>query len=220
MILITIHELGHFLTAIFFKFDIDKIYFYPYGGISKFNLQLNVLLYQELLVLVMGPIFQLLAFFLLLHINYFSHYTNLIYSINYSILLFNFLPIYPLDGGKLLNIIFNYKFNFQTSLKLIIIISYITVILIFIYFLNSSFTLNTIFMISFLLYKITEENKKRKYYYDKFLLERYLNNYKFKKRKQINSVSDFYRDKSHIIKGKDGYHTEKEILLKKFTRKC
>lgn len=219
MILITIHELGHFLTALFFKFDIDKIYFYPYGGISKFNLRLNVALWQEFVVLIMGPLFQLGACYLLLRIPYFFHYQDLIYSINSSILVFNFLPVYPLDGGKLLNILFNYKFNFRVSFDLVIFISYLVVVFLFFYFLKTSFSLNVIFMIAFLLYKIREERIRKRVYYDKFLLERYLYHFRFRKRKSVSSINDFYRDTSHVILDGDRYRTEKEILCKKFDRK-
>ncbi len=199
-----------------FKFEIDKIYFYPYGGISKFNLQMNVSLNKELVVLIMGPLFQMIAFLVLINISYFNKYKLLIYSINFSILFFNLLPIYPLDGGKLLNIIFNYKLNFKRSLKLVIYISYLTVVLLFLYYFKTSVSLNVIFMLIFLLYKIISENKNINNYYNKFLLERYLNNYYFKKRKKILSINDLYRDCSHIIKNNNHYYTEKEILRKKF----
>lgn len=215
-ILILIHELGHFLTAKYYHFDIDKIYIYPYGGISKFNLKMNVSLQKELMVLLMGPVFQMITYYCLLKIPFFNSYHNLITSINASILVFNLLPIYPLDGGKLLNILLNYPFNFQKSLRIAIYISYITVICLFFYFLKTDFHFNVILMISFLLYKIREEWKNRKYYYDKFLLERYLNHYNYKKTKKITSIHDLYRDKNHIIKGKDRYYTEKEVLTKKF----
>lgn len=218
-ILISIHELGHFLAASYYHFDIDKIYFYPYGGISKFNLKMNVSLNNELIVLVMGPVFQMIAYIFLININFFSNYKDLITAINYSILVFNLLPIYPLDGGKLLNILFNYKFNFQFSMNMVLGISYFVVFLLFVYFLLDEFTLNVIFMLSFLIYKIKEESNKKGFYYDKFLLERYLNNYSFKRRKRISSIDGFYRDRSHLVKGKDRYYTEREVLNKKFSQK-
>ena len=39
--LIIIHELGHFIFAKKMNVEVDKIYIYPLGGISKFNLELN-----------------------------------------------------------------------------------------------------------------------------------------------------------------------------------
>ncbi len=217
--LISIHEIGHFLTAKYFGFDIDKIYFYPYGGISKFHLKMNVSLNKELIILIMGPLFQFLAYFILMNFNFLIHDRLLITSIHYSILVFNLLPIYPLDGGKLLNILLNYKFSFKFSLRGVILFSYFMVFLLFFYFLKKEFTLNIFLMLSFLIYKIREEDGKRNYYYEKFLLERYLYHYNFKKRQKISSLNHLYRDRIHVIKGKDRYYTEKEALHKKFSRK-
>jgi len=218
-ILIFIHEMGHFLTAKFYNFEIDKIYFYPCGGISKFNLKMNVSLNKELIVLMMGPIFQFMAYIFLKNISFFASYKEMLTGINYSILFFNLLPIYPLDGGKLLNILFNYKFNFQISMKMALGISYLVVLGLFFYFFKSEFSLNIVLMLSFLLYKIRDEGKRRRFYYDKFLLERYLSNYNFKRRKEVSSIEGLYRDRIHLIKGKDRYYTERELLDRKFSRR-
>ena len=51
-----------------------------------------------------------------------------------------------------------------------------------------------------------------KYYYSKFLLERYLNNYSFKKKKYINSIDKFYRDREHVV----NFKGEKLVLKRYF----
>ena len=88
--LIVIHELGHFLTAKVLNLEIDKIYIYPLGGISRINMPLNISIYKELLVLIMGPLFQFLSYYILLFI--FDDY-ELITRYHLGILLFNMLPI-------------------------------------------------------------------------------------------------------------------------------
>ena len=45
---------------------IDEIYIYPLGGISKFNMDLNISIKKELLILINGPLFQYLAYLILL----------------------------------------------------------------------------------------------------------------------------------------------------------
>ncbi|MCI8547480.1 MAG: hypothetical protein HFJ38_01185 [Bacilli bacterium] len=217
--LIFIHEVGHFLMAFLFGFTIDKIYLYPYGGISKFNLEMNVDLKKELVVLFMGPIFQILGYCFIMHFSFFSSYHEMIQTIHYSILFFNFLPIYPLDGGKLINILFGYKLNFRRSFRCAIFLSYITVFLLFLYYIKTSLSLNVVFMLSFLIYKITIENRNENTYYNKFLLERHLNSCHFKRYKKIHSIDDFYRNCSHIIQVGDRFLTEKECLAKKFNTK-
>ena len=112
--LIIIHELGHFLTAKLMKVEVDKIYIYPLGGITKFNLELNSPQIVELIILIFGPIFQIIAYLLLS--NILIDYKELIKMYHYQILFFNLLPIYPLDGGKLLNIISpSFPVNVATS---------------------------------------------------------------------------------------------------------
>ena len=54
--------------------------------------------------------------------------------------------------------------------------------------------------------------KKRSFYYNRFLLERHLYDYKFSKIKNIQSISDFFRDKKHYVNFKD----EKEVLKEYF----
>ena len=211
--LIIIHELGHFLIAKFLKIDVVKIYLYPLGGIAKFNMKQNVSLVKELLILIMGPLFQIMAYLFLR--TFLSHYQEMITIYHYGILLFNLLPIFPLDGGKLVNIFLTSLFSFKISYYLSIIISYLLVVVIF--FLNiNNLNLNFLLVVCFLLFKITSEYKKINYYYQKFLLERYLNDYNFKKTKLINNGLNFYRNKKHLLKIEDKYMWEDDFLQKLF----
>ena len=167
----------------------------------------------------MGPLSQFIFYLILINIDYFNHYSNIIKVYNYTILGFNLLPIYPLDGGKFLNIIISLKKSFKKSLLITLIISYITIVLFSIYFLFKDFSLNIIIIISFLIYKVNLEWNNKKYLMDKFLLERYLYKYKFKKRKYVNNTDEFMRNRSHLIKIGDSYHTENEVLYNKFNNK-
>ena len=194
--------------------EVKEIYIYPLGGISKFNLDLNTKKYIEFLILIMGPIFQILGSLILIKIL--PSNKEIINTYNLYILGFNLLPIYPLDGGKLLKIVFDNFICFKNSFKLIINISYILVFIIFIN--NRKITINIIVMIIFLIFLITKEKNKLNYYYQKFILERYLNNYKFKKSKIINNQNNFYRDRKHIIKNNDKYYLEKEYLEKLYKK--
>lgn len=217
--LIIIHELGHFLAALFFKIEVDKIYIYPFGGVSKFNISLNESILKEFIILIMGPIFQIIFYLIIININYFNNYISLITTYNYTVLFFNLLPIYPLDGGKLLNILLSTKLSFRGSFDISIVVSYIVLLLMGIFLLCRDLSFNVVVIISFLFYKISLEKEKRNYTFYKFLLERYLNKYSFKKRKNVNNINRFMRGKYHIIKKGNKYYTEKTILNNKFNNK-
>ena len=219
-LLILIHELGHFTSALFLKWNVDKIYFYPYGGYTKFNEDINKPLKEELIILLAGPIAQIIFYYLAL-----SHFSiqdqNVFTAYHCSILIFNLLPIYPLDGGRLLNILLSFYFSYKTSYISTMIISYLVAIMLLLssFFTTYNFSFNLYLMISLIIVKLTEEYKKRKYYYNKFKLERYMKDYHFNKLKIITNIDKMMRDKRHLIKDKKKYITEKQMLIKKYNYK-
>ena len=188
---------------------IEEIYIYPLGGISKFNMDLNISIKKEFLILIMGPLFQQIAYIILLIIM--PSKKEIINIYHYSILSFNLLPIYPLDGGKLLNLIFNKFISYKNSLKLVINLSYIVLLFIFIF---TNKNINLIIMSILIIILITKEKNKIEYVYNKYLLERYLNNYNFKNSKIINNINNLYRDNNHLIYENNTYYREKEYLEK------
>ena len=103
--LIIIHELGHYITSIIFKYKVDKIIIYPYGGVTKLNTIINTNITKDLVVAVSGIIFQTLYFIIIFFLyknNIIREYTyNLFLLYHKSMLVFNLLPILPLDGGKI-----------------------------------------------------------------------------------------------------------------------
>ena len=187
-LIIIIHEFGHLLMALLFKWNIDKISIYPYGGCVKFNEKINRPLKEELLILISGPFFQILFFIIItiLYKNSILSFRNylLFKTYHYTLLLFNLLPIYPLDGGKILNVLLEYIFPYKKSNKLIIILSYLVLVFLLISYKN----INLIMMSTFLIIEITLYLKRQDYLFNKFLLERYLNDYNFKKKVKISYI--------------------------------
>lgn len=205
--LLIIHEFGHAITGVILGYKLEKIIIYPCGGITIFNLPLNIPLRNELLILIMGPITQIIGYFIL------QRYYQEIYLYHYALLIFNLLPIYPLDGGKILNTLCGYIFCYLNSFYITFIISIIFIILVFIFSIMH-FNLNFVLMIIFMLFKLFKVYQQRYYYYNRFLLERYLNKYKFKKIKVINNSNHFYRDREHII----NFKKERDYLNKMFRK--
>lgn len=208
-LLIFIHEMGHFLAASYYNWNIKKIIILPFGGITIFNELLNKSLKEEFVILILGPIFQILFYFILCILKIES---NLITSYHYALLLFNILPIIPLDGSKLLNIILNKIISFKYSHLITIYISIIAIFIVIIECIRLN-NLTLLFILIFLIIKIINEIKLHKYIFNKFLFERYNYDLKFNKIKKINGIkiNKMKKEYKHFFYN-NRYYTEKEVL--------
>ncbi len=201
--IIIIHELGHIIGGVIYKWHIDRVIIMPFGCLTIFSEYLNKPLKEEFIICILGPLFQFIYFIIFKDFkDYFNYY-------NYGLFIFNMLPIYPLDGYKIFNIILSFFIPYKKVLIITLLISFIILIL----FLR----LDLIYIVILvLLFKgIIKEYKDINNIYNKFLLERYLYDFKFKKIKIIGNVDNMYKDYRHLIKGKRLY-TEKELLTKRF----
>ena len=99
--------------------------------------------------------------------------------INYFIIVFNLIPIYPLDGAKILNVIFNKLTSFKNSILLTVIISYIFIIIMSVIFIRINKLV--IIILSFLFFEVNKLYKERKEIFNKFLLERYIRDFNMRK---------------------------------------
>lgn len=203
MMIILIHELGHILSSIYFKWNIEKIMILPFGGITIFDEKINRPLKEELIIALSGPLIQFIVF---------SNINNpLILKYHYFLLFFNLLPIVPLDGSKIFNICLNYFLPFKLSHIITIIVSFLLLSLIFV-----KFNLIILLVFIFLIFKIIDEYFNHKNIFNKFLMERYLYKFNFKRRKIVRNTNSMFRDNKHLFYIDNKYQTEDEILQKRF----
>lgn len=208
--IILFHEMGHILIGCLFKWKIERVVILPFGGITLFNEKIDKPLLEEFLIAIAGPLFQIVYLFM---------YKNNIDFFNYNItiLIFNLLPMYPLDGSRILNIIFNKVFSFKFSHILSIFVSFI-ICLLFIIFNMNKFNLLLCFIIFFIMLEIFRETSKHNHYFNKFLLEKYLYNKKYKNRKIINKIDKMKKQTTHIFKIQNNCYTEREIIRNLFDK--
>jgi Zn-dependent protease len=94
---IALHELGHALVARAKGGYIHEIILYPFGGAAKIS-KLPTRPIDEIMVAMAGPLVSLALFVLFksFEITYFLGHLNGI------LFLFNILPVFPMDGGRVL----------------------------------------------------------------------------------------------------------------------
>ena len=210
-IIILVHEFGHVLMGILFGWKIDKIIILPFGALTVFQEDLNRRIFEEFLIVIMGPIFQIVFTWILCEFGNF----NRVFDYSMAILCFNLLPIYPLDGSKLLNLLLNKIVSFKRSHALIIINSFLIILVLI---MIKSFDLLFVLIILFLILKLFQEVCDHENLFNRFLLERFLKNYHFKKNKVIHSLdmSKMKRDYNHLFYNGKRYISERENLKKRF----
>ena len=196
--------------SILFRWDIDKIVILPFGAMIKYNELINRRLLEEFLIAISGVIFQYIFFLILKDIINYKYFS----FINYFIIIFNLIPIYPLDGSKILNVIFNKITTFRNSILLTLIISYICILILSFIFFNINKL--SVLIIYILFKETTKLYNEKEAIFNKFLLERNLYEFKFKHKKTINSVMKMKKDYKHLFKINNKYVTEKYYLKNKF----
>ena len=137
MLFALIHELGHLLTGLLVGMQPEKLELMPFGVAISFkikpeeynkkNKKGNQLEIKKILVALAGPITNFIVIVIILNLNIELFKALTIIYTNFLIVIFNLLPIYPLDGGRILKGILHINIGKQKAEKYINIISKITV---------------------------------------------------------------------------------------------
>lgn len=193
------------------KWKLEKIAILPFGGLTYFNEDLNRPILEELLVCLAGPMFQVFYYLIV------SRFVDITY-IHYSLLAFNLLPIIPLDGSKLFNLIFNKVFPFRFSYILSCFVSIVFIIISLVLIIFMKWNLLLFLTLFLLIIRTLKDFRTTDYIFNRFILERYVKNISSKKIKKIKGMNlrKMFRDYRHIFIVNKNYYTEKEIIKKRF----
>jgi stage IV sporulation protein FB len=176
--IVFVHEMGHVLSAYFFSWKIKRIELLPFGGVAEMDEHGNRPLKEELIVILSGPlqhVWLVSLAYLLFSLSVISEETfHLFVMQNAAVFIFNLLPIWPLDGGKLLFLFLSFKYPFSQAHKQMIYISIGSLILLMAgYLFYQPFHLHFWVIFAFLVFSIIIEWRQRHYVFMRFLLERY-----------------------------------------------
>ena len=136
-------------------------------------------------------------------------YLEFAFRYNLLIVVFNLLPIWPLDGGKLLNIAFNKYSPFKQAYQFTLLFSFASIFIFILIMVQwEQALLNSFVLFTFLFWENRLEWKRRLYVYQRFLLARMNQRVKRKKmsplafssQMELKAVFDhFYFNRFHPI---------------------
>lgn len=140
MIFAIIHELGHLLAGLLMGMKPEKVEIMPFGVSISFKIKVkeynkrikkgNLLEIKKIIVALAGPITNFIIILITYNLNIDLLKSILIIYTNFLIMIFNLVPIYPLDGGRILKGILYIFLGKRKSEKYVNTISKITVIII------------------------------------------------------------------------------------------
>jgi len=141
MLFAFLHELGHLIMGVCLGFRPVSISVKPMGISINFKVSTencnkkvlygNNLALKKMIIAFAGPFTNLIFVFLyvLTDINIFNIQKETAIYANILIGLFNLIPIYPLDGGRIIKNLLHILFNLENSYKYTYIISNVSIIL-------------------------------------------------------------------------------------------
>lgn len=163
MLFCFIHELGHIFVGLIFNMKIEKLEIMPFGFSVSFEDSVTEN-FKKIFVAAAGPLVTLALILIFFNIEI-KLKQEIIYS-NILILIYNLMPIYPLDGGRIIKGILQIKVEEERAQKMIwkltkitmIIITFVCSIAVY-YFKNIAIFLSCIFLWIIIL-RIEEKRRK------------------------------------------------------------
>ncbi|GEM03799.1 hypothetical protein HMI01_07870 [Halolactibacillus miurensis] len=170
------HECGHFLTALYFKWPIKELRLFMFGCVMETDAFLMRPLKEQWLVVLAGPLQHVAIFFACLFLKQSAQPMTVIdfaMRANVTLVCFNLLPIWPLDGGKIIYLLCNLRLPFKKSYHLTLMLSILNIFILtwgFIFYGHFSFAF--LLLVGFLLREIRLDLKDEPYMWYRFLLFR------------------------------------------------
>jgi len=158
LVVIIVHEMGHFLFMKLFNYSNVKIFIVPLLGAFTSGKKQTVSQWQLSLIILAGPLPGIVIGLVLFWINLNIHNPTLSLLANSFLIinLFNCFPFYPLDGGRLIETLF---FRENHVIRLIFgIVSIVALIILF--FVMQSYIM--LFIPALIALELINENKNQK----------------------------------------------------------
>lgn len=211
-LMLSIHECAHMMVAKCFRYPIDGVVIYPFGLCARMRYIGMGHVGKELLIILAGPLTHLcfpLLFHMLAEMHIISYvYMDYLCQMNYSILIFNLLPVYPLDGGRVVQSLYHLVFRYTTAQRLTFLTGIINLFLLFYYRILT--TPSAMIVMGFLLFQIVMSWKQLAF--ERMQFYHYRKTHPCTGPMRSNQKDDLYRAYTNMMKTDHGWMMEEDWL--------
>ncbi|TES51598.1 protease [Halalkalibacterium halodurans] len=177
-VIVFVHEMGHAVAAHFFRWRIRKIELLPFGGVAEVEEGGNRSFKEEVIIITAGPlqhVWMMAVSYGLVALEMWnvSTYQQFLWY-NVTILAFNLLPILPLDGGRLIQLLCMRFWPYRLALRRTVGLSFLFLtVAVCVAVILYPFHLNLWLVLAFLIVNNYLEYKQCHYRFIRFLTERF-----------------------------------------------
>ena len=208
-----IHELFHVICSLILKGKLQSFNFTILGFSADIENVDYLDFYKQILIYLAGPFSYFLSFFIIFIMYNFNmineYYYNVYNEYNLTFNLFNLLPIYPLDGGRILDSVYKRIMPIKRSLKLRKIWSILGIIPLMISLVFNNQILLCIFFFLLVILDLKNVDKE----YDEYLKRRLMINNVFPIK--FNDFEEIYHFNNNVIFIDGNMYEEEEYIIKK-----
>lgn len=142
VLVLLVHELGHFFVAKRLKYKLSSFYLAPYGVALNYK-EGRFLGYDEIKIALAGPLANLFSCILIVAVWWvfpaIYSFTYTFVQLSLSLAVLNALPAYPLDGGRVLVSLLSERIPRKRALKISIWLNGVFCLIFFVLFVVSCF---------------------------------------------------------------------------------
>lgn len=215
-VMMSLHEGAHCLMALWLGCPIDGVCLYPFGLCAQLDTIDHGSVWRALLILSAGPCMHLifpLGFDLLTGMDVISvGFAEYLRLLNRSILLFNLLPIIPLDGGRIAQTVLQLFVPYGLALRLGVLVSFLTIIFVWV----SGWMDNAAGFLTLCILSIQEIGQYRGILEKRMAFYHYRLTHPFIGRRKRHTHSDLYRQRQNMLYHNGVYQEEREWLKEMF----
>ncbi len=164
-----VHELGHSFVATSAGYKLNKITLMPFGAVVKGDID-GLKLSDEIKIALAGPLLNfLIALFFVSCWWVFPEiyaFTDVAVQANLSMAMFNLLPVFPLDGGRVISATLKSKLRKKTADRIchaISIIFSLVLVFLFLFSLRSGVNFSLLFFSAFVVFGAFGKSRENEY---------------------------------------------------------